>query len=250
MERAGAVEFPGEVHADRAGGCLHLLEMRLLLFPFEFVFRGHQVDGHFLVRSLVFDHGLEKFHKVADLVKQADVRIGDRDHGCALEIGTEQRIEGEALLVFLEGEVSFGKRGDRGKRGGGGRFARTLVARGSWLITGYGLVVRTGVFLFLQGADQLFLSLVPGLLPSGEIRKAHFAVGGIDAHQLVFDALAPFNGKPQQFLDILPGCAAMREENLHQAGKGLVDPVAIPGRNIGGKGEMLPVAVRVIMIAQ
>lgn len=65
MDRAGAVEFPGEVHAHAACRLLHLLEVFLLLFAFELVFRCQQMDGHLLIRSLMLDHGLQKFHEVA-----------------------------------------------------------------------------------------------------------------------------------------------------------------------------------------
>lgn len=56
MDRAGAVEFPGEIHAHAACRLLHLLEVFFLLFAFELVFCYHQMDGHLLIRNLVLDH--------------------------------------------------------------------------------------------------------------------------------------------------------------------------------------------------
>jgi len=107
MNRAAAIEFPSEVHAHAACGLLHLLEVFLLLFAFELALRCHQMHGNFSIRSLVLDHGLQEFHEVAHLVKQADVWIGDCDRGRTLEIGAEQHIEGDALLVLLDYEVLF-----------------------------------------------------------------------------------------------------------------------------------------------
>lgn len=89
VDRAGAVERPGEVHTHAACGLLHLLEVFLLLFGFEFVCSRQQMHGHFLIRGLVLDHCLQKIHEIANLVEQADVRIGDCDCGRALEVGAD-----------------------------------------------------------------------------------------------------------------------------------------------------------------
>jgi len=105
-------------------------------------------------------------------------------------------------------------------------------------------VVVAGVFLLFERGDRL------GLAITVLIGKADVAVGGVDAHQLVFDALAAFNREPQQLLDLFLGCAPMRKEDLHQAGERLVDAIAVPRRDIGGEGEVLRVTVRVIVIAQ
>ncbi|OPZ50166.1 MAG: hypothetical protein BWY92_01025 [Firmicutes bacterium ADurb.BinA052] len=55
---------------------------------------------------------------------------------------------------------------------------------------GDGLVVVARVFLFFERGDRL------GPTISVLIGKADVAVGGVDAHQLVFDALAAFNREP------------------------------------------------------
>ena len=89
-----------------------------------------------------------------------------------------------------------------------------------------------------------------GLAITVLIGKADVAIGGVDAHQLVFDPLATFYREPQQLFDLLPGSPSMWEEELHQTRERFVDAIAIPRRDIGGKGEVLLVAVRVIVIAQ
>ena len=211
VNRAGAIELPGEVHTHAACGLLHLLEVVLLLFAFELAFRGHQMHGHFLLRGLVLDHGLQKFHEVAHLVEQAVVRIGDGDRGRALDVGAEQRIEGEALLVLLECEVLFLEDGLGRGLGLGPTLGRVRLRSFQdfpIFTLGNGLVVVAGVFLLFERGDQLGLGI------RVLIGKADVAVGGVDAHQLIFDALAAFNREAQQFLDLFLGCLTMRKENL------------------------------------
>lgn len=116
MDRAGTVELPCELYAHRNGGLLYLLEGFLLLFAFELIFYRHEMNGDFFIRRLALYYRLQKFHEIARLVKQADVRVSNRDRGRAMEIRAQKRIEADPFLVLLEREVFFPEGGLRRHR--------------------------------------------------------------------------------------------------------------------------------------
>ena len=108
--------------------------------------------------------------------------------GRAREVGAEQRIVGDAALVLLEGEVLFLEDEARPALR---RFAMDLGARPVAQLPdfpvfalGDGLVVVAGVLLFLQRLDRL------GPAVCVVIAEVDGAVGGVDAQDLVLDALA------------------------------------------------------------
>ncbi len=88
-------------------------------------------------------------------------------------------------------------------------------------------VVVRGVLVFLGRGDT-----VPGAFLV-EISEFDLRHRRIDAEDLVLDALAAFDREPQDLLDLFTCGLAVRVENLHQTGEGLVDPVSVSRRDVG-----------------
>jgi len=107
VKGAGSVEFPGKMDARGHAGGFYLFKILFLLFSFERVFHRRQVNDDLFVPCLEFDHRLDQLHQIADLVKQADIGVGNRDSGRPPQIGAEEGVVGNAFLVFLEGEMLF-----------------------------------------------------------------------------------------------------------------------------------------------
>lgn len=64
-----------------------------------------------------------------------------------------------------------------------------------------------------------------------------------------FTRFTALDGEPQDLLDLFLRSGAVRVEDLHQAGEGLVDAVAVSGRDVGRQREVLLVAVGVVLRA-
>ena len=82
------------------------------------------------------------------------------------------------------------------------------------------------------------------------VGKLDFLHGGVDATQLVLDALAALDGATQQRFHLFRRSIAVRVDELHQSGERLFDAVLISRGQCGRQFEILFEPVAVIGIAQ
>ena len=79
------------------------------MLPLELpgVFLGHQRHRDLVGRVLRGCQQAEEVNEVAALMRQADIGVNDGDLGCAPEVREQQRVVGDAALVFLEFTVTL-----------------------------------------------------------------------------------------------------------------------------------------------
>lgn len=73
----------------------------------EFVFNRNHVCGNLFIRGFETGDGFKVFPEISGPMKQLDIRDRDPDFACAAKIGAKQSVEGDPLMVFLNGQVLF-----------------------------------------------------------------------------------------------------------------------------------------------
>ncbi len=107
MGRAAVVECPGELNASFCAGFRDAVQQFPLSHEVAFIWASHQMDGNLILWRLAPDNHFDKFHHVADLIKDPDVWVGYDNTGCAIDVRAEQLVIANAFSIFGEDVVAF-----------------------------------------------------------------------------------------------------------------------------------------------